>query len=218
MSAKLTNDDAMVGVGKYPREAFDLYRTPAWVTRTLLRHISIGSVWEPSAGLGDMVHVLQQEGVRVEATDLVDHGAGYPLQDFLQAATMRGESMDIVMNPPYLNGEDHVRKALELTKPGKGLVAALMRNEWDAAKTRCDLFQLPPFAMKIVLFDRPQWFPDRAAQPRHNFAWFVWDWRYKAEPLVRYDGDKDKPNYEKLRNGRRIDPPENDDAIEESLF
>jgi hypothetical protein len=30
--------------------------------------------------------------------------------------------------------------------------------------------------MKVVLTKRPRWSTDDKASPRHNFAWFVWDW------------------------------------------
>lgn len=203
----MRNDPAMLGASKYPREAYDLYETPAWCVRALMRHVAMTQpVWEPAYGRGAIARVLcEGAGVEVMCSDIVRHNDD-PIQTMDFLAETSGYNRDIITNPPYLLDEEFVRHALALTKPYGGLVAMLMRNEWDCAKTRRDLFMYQPFAMKLALFDRPLWFADRKAQPRHNFAWFVWDWSHEGDPIIRYDGDDTKPH--PLRAAAKREPSE----------
>jgi hypothetical protein len=53
----------------------DLYETPAEAVEALLRHVEVPRcVWEPAAGRGAIVRVLQRTGHEVDATDLCDYG------------------------------------------------------------------------------------------------------------------------------------------------
>ena len=38
---------------------------------------------------------------------------------------------------------------------------------------------------KIALRERPAWFDLRQA-PRHNFAWFIWDWQHAGPVAITY--------------------------------
>lgn len=166
-------DPAMVGKARYPRRDAELYETPEWCTRVLLRTVSFQRVWEPACGRGAISRVLEGERIDVASTDLHDHGYGTPGIDFLTSTDET--SRDIVTNPPYDQADAFVRKALELTARHQGYVAMLMRHEWDAGKTRDEL--LAPgsrFFAKIVLTERPVWFEDVVARPRHNFSWYIW--------------------------------------------
>ena len=55
----------------------------------------------------------------------------------------------------------------------------------DLGKTRAHLFGVPPHARKIALRERPAWFDLRQA-PRHNFAWFIWDWQHAGPVAIAY--------------------------------
>jgi hypothetical protein len=105
----------------------------------------------------------------------------------------------IITNPPYddkANGataETSVRHALRLMEAEKGMVIMLLRNEWDAASKRRDLFEHPAFMAKITLRFRPRWIEDSTGSPRHTYAWFIWDWvkaiqSPHARPELRYAG------------------------------
>jgi hypothetical protein len=63
----------------------------------------------------------------------------------------------------------------------------LLRNEWDCAYTRRDLFMEMPFRLKIVLTRRPKWFKDDINAPRHSFSWYVWDHNWYSPPELIYD-------------------------------
>jgi len=65
-------------------------------------------------------------------------------------------------------------------------VAMLLPMQWDAAKTRRDLFEKPPFKAKYTLTKRIRWEnpEQKKAGPSQNHAWFVWDWNYTGKPFM----------------------------------
>ena len=77
-------------------------------------------------------------------------------------------------------------KALSLTRNSGGKVAMLLRNEFDCAAARKKVFGFP-FDMKIVLQKRPRWIDGSTGSPRHNYAWYIWDWKTTRDPVIRYD-------------------------------
>lgn len=185
-------DAAMVGKARYARAENDAYYTPAWCTEALLRHWwPNGDVWEPAAGRGDIAAVLEAEGIEVRATDLVPFD-GAPMvrlqsdMDFLTCLPVKSATFSIITNPPYKKAEAFIRKALELTGRGRGAVAMLLRNEYDCAKSRQTLFEQAPFARKIVLTTRPKWIEGSKGSPRHNYSWFIWDWRHRGPATLEY--------------------------------
>lgn len=167
---------AMLGESGYERRELDAYFTPPWCVDALLTRVRIRPrVWEPACGDGAICKVLERRGYEVIATDIADHGYGEPGRDFLTEPTCNPETA-IITNPPYTDAESFIRHALNLTAPPKfGQVAMLLRNEYDCAASRRDLWDFP-FVTKIVLTKRPRWSAEDKASPRHNFAWYVWDW------------------------------------------
>jgi hypothetical protein len=106
--------------------------------------------------------------------------------DFLACRSLPPGVRSIVTNPPYALAEQFLRRALDLTRPAKGMVAMLFRNEYDSASGRRDLFERPPFAAKLVLTRRPRWvdaLQQNSASPRHDFAWYLWD-HYHSGPAT----------------------------------
>lgn len=167
----------------YARKERDLYETPEWVTVALVPHINNRllpdqSVLEPACGSGKMVAALQKYGFLIEANDISDG------QDFL--AYSRTSHDAIITNPPYADAQAFIEKALELVCPQSGLVAMLLRTDYDHAATRKHLFTLAPFAKKIVLTKRIQWFEDSKGSPSFNHAWFIWDWKHQGAPTLAY--------------------------------
>lgn len=178
-------DAAMLGTPAYERRALDAYWTPAWCTEALLSKVWFrGLIWEPAAGRGDICRVLDANGYDIMATDIADHGYPCGKVDFLATGSPGDGLFSIVTNPPYAEAERFVRHAIDLTARASGMVAMLLRNEWDCAASRRDLFEREPFACKLVLTKRPRWFAEDKASPRHNFAWFVWDHRHSGPPTI----------------------------------
>jgi hypothetical protein len=177
----------MLGEPQFERVEHDLYPTPPENLDCLGTYLDLESlvVWEPACGLGHLSKRLVELGTeKVISTDLIDRGFGSGGIDFLKCPTAPGALLDygnkrfaIITNPPYGElAEQFVRKALELTKPHNGVVAMFLRNEWDCAKERMDLFRELPFALKIIVTKRPRWIPGSKGSPRHTYAWYVWDW------------------------------------------
>ena len=200
----------ILGESKYERKALDAYWTHKWVTEWLLnacgKLTSPGKVvWEPACGAGWISDVLSARGYDVLSTDVVDHGYAnmQGLQDFMLVEEVDPTIEAIITNPPYdienvpgvsdCTAESFLRHALKLMKPVKGKVFMLLRNEFDSASTRVDLFEGRPFSAKFVLTKRPEWIekPQQEAKksgPRHNYSWFGWDWSLEEDelPIIQY--------------------------------
>jgi hypothetical protein len=175
----------------YERKAGDAYETPAWVTQALIPHLpdfmaqtartgDAWVVWEPACGSGHMVRALRQSGIDVMGTDIetgVDFLDGLP--EFATNA--------VITNPPYALAQKFIEHALDLTEPVGGLVAMLLRTDFDHAKTRAHLFSgCPAFAKKLVLTRRIIWFAGGPSSPSYNHAWFIWDWQHRGAPTIAY--------------------------------
>lgn len=170
----------------YERKERDLYETPAWVTEALLPHLPTRDleIWEPACASGKMVRVLGRQH-RVVATDISDT----PSIDFLTVQDAPyGPHDAIVTNPPYEWAQQFIERALQLTFPRRGVVAMLLRTDYDHAKTRSYLFAGSPFfTKKVVLTKRIKWFEDSKGQPSFNHAWFIWDHKNQgAAPTLAY--------------------------------
>ena len=176
-------DPAMLGTSGYERRQRDSYYTQAWVTEALVSQVELrNTLWEPAAGRGDMTAVLRDAGYRVTESDI----AWSESFDFMRQQSLPGGVRSIVTNPPVNQIEVFIRHALKLVCAADGLVAMLARNEFDCAGGLKDLFNKPPFAMKVVLTRRPSWSDMNIASPRHNFSWFIWDWKHAGPGVLRY--------------------------------
>lgn len=169
----------------YQRVERDTYETPEWVTLALLPHLgNIEAVWEPACGSGKMLRVLQSRYADAFGTDI---STG---DDFL---TTRNRVVDvprpgIITNPPYNAATEFVERALKITGVASGIVAMLLRTDFDHAKTRSHLFaKHPAFSKKIVLTKRVVWFEKKGAAPSFNHAWYIWDWKHSGPPTLSYD-------------------------------
>lgn len=174
----------------YERKPFDLYETPAWVTRALVPHLPgrINAILEPACGSGKMATALAECWFEVDGYDIQDG------VDFLVMNAAHGYD-SIVTNPPYSHATEFVQHALELMREQRGVVAMLLRTDFDHAKTRAHLFRShPAFARKVVLTKRIVWFEEagKKAAPSYNHAWFIWDWQHEDAPIIAYDIQDEK--------------------------
>jgi hypothetical protein len=187
-----SRDHAMLGESGYPRRIADHYPTPAWVTEAvvpyLLQHIAEDDpVWECACGSGEMAMVLKYHFTNVQCSDLYDYGYPAEIADFLASEPLPVRTA-IVTNPPYFDDmpERFLRHALMITQASQGVVAMLLRNEYDSARSRVDLFNRPPFARKLVLTSRPVWIPDSTGAPRHNYSWYVFSHKHQEPATLHY--------------------------------
>src|SRR6516225_8434310 len=156
----------------YARVADDDYQTPEWVSEILLPHLrKVRLILEPASAGGKMARVLEQ-AAQVITSD-ISRGT-----DFLSITRTPADA--IITNPPYRLSREFVERALELTEPKRGLVAMLLRTDYDQAKTRRHLFaDHPAFAGKLVLLRRIRWFEGTKGHPSYNHCWYLWDWQHR---------------------------------------
>lgn len=204
MTGMMANDPAMGNSG-YERIEGDFYPTPAWMTYGLIdlfvdrpqqdSPIRFDSDWwEPACGEGHIVEVAKNViNGKFHATDLMDRGYGKTDVDFLTATEAPAGVEMIWTNPPYGDlAEEFVVKALALMEPVKGSVIMLMRNEYDCSKKRMKIFKgHPAYFGKAVSTTRPRWIEGTTGSPRHNYAWYLWDWASVGkEPRIFYFNKK----------------------------
>lgn len=133
-----------------------------------------------------MVIALERAGLRVgAATDIRTGG------DFFAHMRMPPGCSMIVTNPPYSCAGRFIEHALRLAAPRAGMVAMLLRVDFDSGKTRRHLFaDCPQWAKKVVLLDRIAWFTEQngkpKASPSENHAWYVWSYRHMGPATIGY--------------------------------
>lgn len=165
----------------YARKERDLYETPEWVTEALIPHLrTFRMIWEPACGSGKMMHVLAKHAQTVGSD--IDRG-----EDFLMPWRSDLPQADaIITNPPYDQAQAFIERALRLMEKPAGVVAMLLRTDYDHAKTRRHLFaDCPAFAKKVVLTKRVVWF-EGGKSPSFNHAWFIWDWQHDGPATIGY--------------------------------
>ncbi len=184
---------AMLGESGFERVEGDRYWTEPWVTEALLDAVKFrGLIWEPACGRGDMADVLTDAGYDVTISDIAGDTLGCTNAaeaDFLTQGSPGDTLFSIITNPPYVLAEEFLRKAIDLTARAGGMVAMLLRNEYDCAASRRYLFEQEAFAEKLVLTRRPRWddgLGESSASPRHNFSWFVWYHHHSGPARIRW--------------------------------
>jgi len=189
----------------YDRKSRDLYETPAWVTEVFCRHLwyrnyALGRVWEPAAGSGKMLDHLKKyadgDGACAFGSDIHPLREDIAQVDFLSDGVRMhpcAESVGaIVTNPPYEHATAFIEKALRLFEGRSvGMVAMLLRCDFDHAKSRSHLFRdCPAFKTKLILTRRIMWFDrepgEKGKSPSFNHAWFIWDINNEKAPTLAY--------------------------------
>ena len=179
---------------EYARKERDLYETPEWVTEALLPHLPLLHwVLEPACGSGKMARVLAKVTV-VNVSDIEPTMLGASRMDFLEmipGSRIDGDRVGIITNPPYDLATEFCEHALRLMEPCGGIVAMLLRTDFDHAKSRTHLFRdCPAFSKKLVLMKRIAWFVEAngkpKASPSFNHAFYIWDWKHEGPPTIGY--------------------------------
>lgn len=131
-----------------PHDSLDDFPTPPWATRALCEWLIAqghslcrDTVREPCANRGYMVRPLLEYFSTVEASDIFDYGAGYPVQDYLFGPLQHKVSWTF-MNPPFRLAEQFIGRALATSSKG---VAVIVRSAFLEGTTRHkQLFSLTP--------------------------------------------------------------------------
>ena len=152
----------------YKRNQSDFYPTPPEATQALLDFLKLPkgtTVWESACGEGHMVEVMQNNDLRVIATD-IQTGT-----DFLNAEMPTGVEW-IITNPPFSLAEQFIRKAYDHRVP----FAMLLKSQYWHAASRFNLFLQVTPSYVLPLTWRPDFlFKTRGkGSPLMDVMWCVW--------------------------------------------
>jgi hypothetical protein len=111
-----------------PHDSLDDFPTPPWATRALCEWLddeygplSRLTCREPAANRGHMVRPLAEYFGAVEASDVHDYGAGYPVADYLFGLTPSPVDWTI-SNPPFRLAEQFIERALSSSRVGAAFI------------------------------------------------------------------------------------------------
>ena len=167
------------------RNARDFYETPKWVTHALFQSERLfRRFYEPACGTGSILRVLGHYG-EARGSEIYEwfaascrkEGLDVETLDYLSENTPPSRG-DIVMNPPYRQAADFVRKALECSESDAKVCALLRLNFLGSSRKRIDLVG-PGSCLKAVhvLSRRPSFTGDGKTDAC-EYAWFVWQKNY----------------------------------------
>ncbi len=155
------------------RDPTDLYPTPALWTIALLRNITFrGPVWEPAAGNGDMVAVLENFKYSVKRSDILTG------DDFLLCDSKWKGS--IVTNPPYKYANEFIKQSLNLASEQVALLLPL--GSLGGHKRYDEIWSATPPTMLIVIVDRMPLIGGGHSQ--FNHVWAIWDLKISKRQTI----------------------------------
>jgi hypothetical protein len=175
--------------GRHPNaeRGFDLYETPAIAVEALLAVEKLPHrIWEPAAGRGAIVKVLQAAGHSVIASDIIDYG--FPLDfvaDFLTTIKRPAGCDAIVTNAPFQCLDRFARHALDLAPR----VCLLCRLAWYQAQGRVDILErrglarVHVFRGRLPMMHRDGW-TGRRSSSAMAFAWYCWERDYRGAGVL----------------------------------
>lgn len=185
----------------YKRQPREKYYTPGWVTDILVTELLKQArlrygdmIWEPAAGNGDIAKALADNWyLPTYASDIDPDNPQIERRNFLTTPVVPRPAGAIISNPPFGAGGAAAFQfcwhALRLMEHHNGLVAMLLRDDFDSAPGRKELFQHPAWGTKLVIWKRIRWvnLEQKANGPSGAHAWYIWDWtRPPGPPIIKY--------------------------------
>ncbi len=161
----------------------EFFITPPEVVEALLAVETFkGRIWEPAAGEGHISEVLKAHGLDVVSSDIEDRGYGQ-VADFFDTTI---QCDHIITNPPFSMKLWFAEHALYVAQKKVALLLPLTFLETPRrAKflTNSPLKAMYLFSYRIWL--SPKGYRGTEAKKK-CFAWFVWEKRWKGEPVIRW--------------------------------
>lgn len=190
-------------------ESLEDFPTPPWATRALcewLRHRGEGidafTVREPAANRGHMVRPLREYFAAVEAADVHDYGAGFPVADYLFGPVPALVDFTIT-NPPFRLAEQFIERMAASSRFG---FAVIVRSAFLESVGRFErLFVANPPSHVLQFTERVVMHKGRLAPEGSTataYCWLVWldggagvfgetffDWIAPCRKRLEYAGD-----------------------------
>lgn len=163
-----------------PHNSLDDFPTPPWATRALIEFLAsmgfatCGMAREPAANRGHMVKVLAETFDHVDAADVHDYGAGFPVLDYLF-----GPDPDLVdwtiTNPPFRLAEEFIERAIRTSRDG---CAFILRSAFLEGQGRFErLFSKRPPAYVLQFAERVVMHKGRLTADGSSataYCWIIW--------------------------------------------
>lgn len=173
-------------------DSLDDFPTPPWATRALCEHLTERNIIykamscrEPAANRGYMARTLEEYFHSVEASDIYDYGAGYPIKDYLD---YDHEHVDwTITNPPFILAQEFLERAFATSDLG---VAVILRIAFLEGKKRYEnLFKYRPPSRVLQFVERVpmvkgRYDPDVSSATA--YAWFVWQADWEGPTLLEW--------------------------------
>lgn len=145
-------------------------------------------VWECCCGNGALSEVLKEYGYDVISTDLIDRGYGTGGVDFfLQNETI---NHDILTNPPYKQGLEAVKHALEIQSKGNKTIMFLKLQFLEGQKRYEELFKDNPPKEIYVHVKRQLCYRNGDTTNKISsavcYCWFVWEKGFTGNPIIKW--------------------------------
>lgn len=164
-----------------PHDSLDDFPTPPWATRALCEWLNRRGedtrsfiVREPAANRGHMVRPLGEYFSRVEAGDVHDYGAGYPIVDYLFGPAPEPVHYTIT-NPPFRLAEQFIERMAETSEFG---FAVIVRSAFLESVGRYErLFKVNPPSHVLQFTERVVMHKGRLApegSTATSYCWLVW--------------------------------------------
>ena len=165
-----------------PHDSLDDFPTPPWATRALCEWLQVNqsqpldmfTCREPAANRGHMVAPLREYFLEVEASDVHDYGAGFPVQDYLFGPPPSSVTWTIT-NPPFRLAEQFIERALATSKQG---VAMIVRSAFlEGVGRHARLFNIHPPSHVLQFTERVVMHKGKLAPKGSTataYCWLVW--------------------------------------------
>jgi len=178
--SRQNTSSAVMQQRREPHKSLDDFPTPPWDTRALLEFLNSmgftpsGVAREPAANRGHMVGPLAEYFDRVEASDIHDYGAGYPVRDYLFGPDPDPVDWTIT-NPPFRLAEEFIDRALRTSRDG---CAFILRSAFLESVGRYDrLFAKRPPVYVLQFSERVVMHKGRLSKDGSTataYCWIVW--------------------------------------------
>lgn len=178
----------------HERETNDFYATEPKALELLLEVEKFSHhVWECACGKGHLSDVLKEHGHDVKSSDLIDRGyCGTVVQDFLSVTKediRQDFPRDIITNPPYSQGMNFVKHALELSENGTK-IAMFLKVLFLEGQARRKLFEEYPPKTIYVSSSRLLCAKNGDFESVHSsaiaYAWYIWEKGYSGDTVIKW--------------------------------
>ena len=166
-------------------DSLDDFPTPPWATRALCEFLRVEwadepSDWvdftcrEPAANRGHMVKPLAEYFGSVEASDVHDYGAGFPVNDYLFGPVPPMVDWTIT-NPPFRLAEQFIERANQSSRHGFAVIVRAAFLEGQGRFERLFSKNPPSFVLQFterVVMHKGRLAPEGSTATA--YAWLVW--------------------------------------------